>query len=160
MLRSNGVVTRAITTLGGEEDGGLSLRAIAGIVVGTLLGLALVASAAVFVCRNHGDGDVPAAPWGRVASARQKRYDRQKVARQKRYDRDAKACEMATYSGGGSGVPQPYKAKPPAPAPQQHECPLPPGWEAVKDQATGDTYYWAESSDETSWTRPTREPTR
>ena len=32
---------------------------------------------------------------------------------------------------------------------------LPRGWEAVVDQASGDTYYWAEATDETSWDVPT-----
>jgi hypothetical protein len=36
----------------------------------------------------------------------------------------------------------------------KHIKPLPVGWKAVKDPSSDDTYYWNETTNETSWTRP------
>lgn len=50
---------------------------------------------------------------------------------------------------------QPNPARPP-PVPRKpgKEPPLPKNWSAVKDPSSGDTYYWNEVTDETTWDRP------
>uniref|UniRef100_A0A7S3YIG6 SET domain-containing protein 2 n=2 Tax=Lotharella globosa TaxID=91324 RepID=A0A7S3YIG6_9EUKA len=37
---------------------------------------------------------------------------------------------------------------------ESNEPPLPKGWEAVRDEDSGDVYYWNMDTDETTWTRP------
>jgi hypothetical protein len=66
------------------------------------------------------------------------------------YGRSAGATYAAGIGGGGgNGGPKPAALTKPTTLPR-----LPPGWEAVVDPDSGDTYYWNAESGETAWERP------
>ncbi|KAJ1454812.1 hypothetical protein M885DRAFT_617666 [Pelagophyceae sp. CCMP2097] len=77
-------------------------------------------------------------------------------------DGDEAAADAAVSASGAPPQETPLpEAPPPAaplsagPPPPPQLAPLPEGWAAVVDPASGATYYWNSSSGTTSWSRPT-----
>ena len=61
----------------------------------------------------------------------------------------ATAQRKSVFAGASPMAPAGANAAPAA------DAPLPPGWQAVTDPGSGDTYYRNENSGEVSWDRPT-----